>query len=316
MDVKNVLILNQVKGIGPAFFKRNWTRLVNSNDVHSFIREVADETADNIEQFTENADKILYDCEQLGITVVNCFSEGYPSMLLEINDPPPVLYMKGNVALLKRVVAIIGSRNSTSLGNSIAERLGEYFSKDFAICNGLVEGIDEHSIYINGKIINKVIGIISGGLNYKYTCSKKHARIIDDVLGANGLIISEYPPQQPEDKYSGSKASRIQAGVSDGLILVQSKIDGGSKYTLSTFAKLPRVLGVIHYPNSEEYETDIFAANRLIAEEHSVGVAKFIGHKTEKKVFLRSIMTIQGKQDYATFKDSILRESENNKLLL
>lgn len=310
MDVKNILILNQVKGIGPAFFKKNRGRLMESNDVRSFITEVTPEAIENIASFKENAESILNICEQLGVLIVDCFSKDYPQMLLEINDPPPILYMKGNVDLLKRVIAIIGSRKSTSLGNSIAERLGEYFSKDFAICNGLVEGIDEHSIYVGGKILNKVIGVISGGLNYEHTCSKKHAKIINDVLEAGGLIVSEYPPLQTEDRFSGSKASRIQAGLSDGLILVQSKIDGGSKYTLSTFAKLPRVLGVIHFPASDEYQADAFDANRLIIEEQFLGIAKFIGHTTSKNISIKSIVSIQSKQEYEVFKNNVLKQKQ------
>lgn len=80
------------------------------------------------------------------------------------------------------------------MGNRIAERLGGYFSQRFAICNGLVEGIDEHSIYVNGKVVPNAIGIISGGLCYKSTCSQNHIRVVEDVLKAGGLIISEYPP--------------------------------------------------------------------------------------------------------------------------
>lgn len=99
-------------------------------------------------------------------------------MLLEINDPPAVLYIKGNETLLNKVIAIIGTRHSTPLGNKIAERLGEHFSQEYSICNGLVEGIDEHSIYFNGKITSKAIGIISRGLNYAQTCSKAHAKLL------------------------------------------------------------------------------------------------------------------------------------------
>lgn len=311
MNVRDILILNQIKGIGPAFLKKNRNKLLNSNDLYSFISEVSPGALNNLESLEKYADKILNDCNQLGVLVIDYLSDDYPPLLLEINDPPPVLYMKGNVKLLNKVIAIIGSRNSTSLGNSIAERLGEYFSTDFAICNGLVEGIDEHSIYINGKVINKVIGIISGGMNYEHTCSKKHAKIISDVLEAGGLIISEYPPQQVEDKYSGSKASRIQAGLSDGLILVQSKIDGGSKYTLSTFSKLSRTLGVIHFPSSEEYQTESFAANRLIVEEQIGGVAKFIGQKTTRGISIKSIVPIQSKQEYELFKDKAMKQKES-----
>lgn len=305
MELKEILVLSQVKGIGPAFFKKNRSRLMCCDDCTIFIKEVNEEALSEYEIYERNADNILADCNSLGIKPISCLSQEYPRLLLEISDPPAVLYIKGNEALLNKVIAIIGTRHSTPLGNMIAERIGEHFSKDYAICNGLVEGIDEHSVYYNGKITSKAIGIISGGLNYTQTCSKAHAKVIEDVLNASGLIISEYPPQHPEDKYSGSKASRIQAALSQGLILVQSGIDGGSKYTLSTFSKLPRVLGVIHFPSSEEYQSEKFEANRVIISEQKEGVAKFIGFKTTKKIELSSIIPIQGKVDYGIFSSKI-----------
>ena len=99
---------------------------------------------------------------------------------MEIGDPPSVLFLKGDDSLLEHVIAIIGTRHSTELGNRIAERVGAYFSDKYSICNGLVEGIDEHSIYYNGHVIKEVVGIISGGLLYKETCSSNHIRVIDE----------------------------------------------------------------------------------------------------------------------------------------
>ncbi|MCQ2305112.1 MAG: DNA-protecting protein DprA [Bacteroidales bacterium] len=305
MELKDIIILTQVKGIGPAFFKKNRSRLIYSDDCKSFIKEVNEDALSEYSVYENFAEKVLSDCDSFGIKPISCLSSEYPRLLLEINDPPAVLFIKGNETLLNKVVAIIGTRHSTPLGDIIAERLGEHFSQEYAICNGLVEGIDEHSVYYNGKITPKAIGIISGGLNYTKTCSKAHAKIIDDVLNAGGLIVSEYPPQQLEDKYSGSKASRIQAALSQGLILVQSGINGGSKYTLATFSKLPRVLGVIHFPSSEEYQSEEFEANRVIISEQKEGVAKFVGLKTTKKIELSYIVPIQGKADYDKFSSKI-----------
>jgi predicted Rossmann fold nucleotide-binding protein DprA/Smf involved in DNA uptake len=313
MNIKNLLILSQVKGIGPAFFKSNRDVLLRTDDIHQFVKEAS---LDDLSQYEQRATKILEDCEVLGIRAISCLSDEYPQRLLEISDPPVVLYQKGNTQLLNRVIAIIGTRHSSNLGNTIAERLGEYFSNDFAICNGLVEGIDEHSIYYNGQVTNKAIGIISGGLNYKSTCSKAHAKIIEDVLQAGGLVISEYPPQQPEDKYSGSKASRIQAGLSNGLILVESTLDGGSKYTIAKFAKLNRPLGVIHYPTSSEYNGQNFEANRAIVSEGKSGIARMVGLKSDKTICIKAIVPIQGRADYETFKNFISDLNSNLKLSL
>ena len=248
MDIKNILILSMVKGIGPAFIRKNCHRLINDSSCYSIVKESKPEELDNLVDYAKTADKIMSDCEANDIKMVSIIDAEYPSQLKEIGDPPSILYMKGDKSLLQHIIAIIGTRNSSELGNRIAEKVGCYFSQQFAICNGLVEGIDEHSIYCNGKVFKNVVGVLSGGLCYKETCSPIHVKVIDDVLQAGGLIISEFPPQQKEDAYSGSKASRIQAGLSHGLILIQSKIDGGSKYTLAKYSKLGRPIGIIHFP--------------------------------------------------------------------
>lgn len=305
MNTKDILVLTMVKGIGPAFIKRNIKRINKDNSCESLIYEFRPEEKEFIEQYYKNAEEIISICQKENIDIIPLTSDCYPKRLLEISDSPSILYLKGNKSLLNNVLSIIGTRHSTSLGNKIAERLGSYFSTKFAICNGLVEGIDEHSVYVGGKILSNVIGIISGGMCYKETCSQQHQKIIDDVLSNGGLIISEFSPLQKEDKYSGSKASRIQAGLSCGLILVQSKIDGGSKYTIASFSKLNRAIGVIHFPNSEEYNLPEFSANRLIVEKGICGIAEMIGLKTTSNIKIKSITKIECKADYDTFIDSI-----------
>ena len=294
MDIKNILILSMVKGIGPAFIKKNCHRLINDSSCDQIVKESKPEELDNLVSYAKTADEIMSDCKDNEIKIVSIIDAEYPSQLKEIGDPPSVLFIKGNLSLLNHVIAIIGTRHSSELGNKIAERVGSYF----AICNGLVEGIDEHSIYVGSKVLSNVVGIISGGLCYNETCSSHHIQVINDVLEAGGLIISEYYPRQKEDMYSGSKASRIQAGLSHGLILVQSKIDGGSKYTLAKFAKLGRPIGVIHYPASEEYKSDSFGANRLIVEKGVDGLAQIIGIKKMSSINAGSLVVLTSKDDY------------------
>ena len=287
-----------VKGIGPAFIKKNCHRLINDSSCDQIVKESKPEELDNLVSYAKTADEIMSDCKDNDIKMVSIIDAEYPSQLKEIGDPPSVLFIKGNLSLLNHVIAIIGTRHSSELGNKIAERVGSYFADYFSICNGLVEGIDEHSIYVEGKILPNVVGIISGGLCYNETCSSHHIQVINDVLEAGGLIISEYYPRQKEDMYSGSKASRIQAGLSHGLILVQSKIDGGSKYTLAKFAKLGRPIGVIHFPSSAEYQSESFGANRLIAEKGKDGLAQMIGLKKTSSINIGPLIVLSNKDDY------------------
>ncbi len=300
-----------VKGVGPAFLKKNYYRLIHESSCEKIVNEHKPEELGNIEKYAKIADGVISDCKVNEITMVSILDADYPKQLLEINDPPSILFMKGNKSIINNtIIAIIGTRNSTALGNNIAERLGAFFSNYFSICNGLVEGIDEHSIYQNGVVLSSVVGVVSGGLCYNETCSTHHIKIINDVLKAGGLVVSEYFPYQKEDKFSGSKASRIQAGLSHGLILVQSKLNGGSKYTINTFSKLPRVLGVIHYPSSKEYESESFEANRTIVNDGISGVAKIVGSKTKNGISLSSIVSISTKEDYKIFKSEILSQKQ------
>ena len=108
-----------------------------------------------------------------------------------------------------------------------------------------------------------------------------------------------------------SVRSRIQAGLSSGIILVQSKIDGGSKYTLDKFVKLRRVVGVVHFPTNPEYPDDIFGANRLIVEEKEYGLTKFVGLKTVKTLNVKAIIPITSKDDYKAFEDKLTAQLED-----
>lgn len=310
MTTKDILVLTMVKGIGPATIKKNMHRLKSGINAYDLIRELKPMALENLSIYENDAETIISICQKERIKIIDITSATYPSSLLDISNPPAVLYVKGNTNLIKKVIiAIIGTRHSTDLGNKIAEKLGEYFSQRFAICNGLVEGIDEHSIYVNEKVVPNAIGIISGGLCYKSTCSQNHIRVIEDVLKANGLIISEYPPMKKEDQYSGSTSSRIQAGLSSGIILVQSKIDGGSKYTLEKFVKLGRVVGIVNFPTNPEYQDDTFEANRLIVEEKECGLAKYVGLKTDKTINVKAIIPITSKNDYTEFENELTTQS-------
>lgn len=311
MDIKNILILSMVKGIGPAFIKKNCHRLLNDSTCDQIVRESKPEELEKLNGYATIANTIVSDCIANGIKMTSIIDPDYPSQLKEISDPPSILFMKGNLLLLNRIIAIIGTRNSSELGNKIANRVGRFFNQTFSICNGLVEGIDEHSIYDHGHVLPNVVGIISGGLIYHETCSSHHKHIIDDVLNTGGLIISEFFPRQKEDAYSGGKASRIQAGLSHGLILVQSKIDGGSKYTLEKFAKLNRPIGVIHYPSSTEYESELFGANRLIVEKGKEGLAQIIGLKKLSSINIGPIIPLSSKDDYDVFLHALFNAEQH-----
>ena len=301
MKTLDLLVLQQVKGFGPVFIRQHAKSLL-SNDILNVIEDYKPDQVQFYEQYYNKAMHYVAEADKHCAHVISFLSPNYPIQLQTIQNAPIVLYARGNMDLLsRRIVAIIGTRESSTLGNRIAERLGTYFSTYCSICNGLVEGIDEHAIKENGKVLPNVIGIISGGIDFENTCSSAHQRVISEVLDAGGLILSTFHPGEREKSFSGSIASSLQAQLSHGLILVQSSVTGGSKYTLESFCRLPRPIGVIEYKKSNEYESDVFGANRLILEKGKIGISEFTGIKDIKKIQTPSILPIRGSSDYEIF---------------
>ena len=300
MKTEDILILQQVKGFGPIFMRQNIDRSI-SIDVFDFVKKHKPEQVPFLEQYQNDAQRYMFEADKCNAKIISFLSPEYPSQLRSIPNAPAVIYAKGNIDLLKHVVAIIGTRHSSTLGNRIAERLGAYFSQQCSICNGLVEGIDEHVIKVAGKTVPNVVGVISGGIDYKNTCTAHHLKNIEAVIEAGGLIVSSFSPGQKENSYSGSIASKLQAQLSHGLILVQSSTTGGSKYTIEAFCKLSRPIGVIEYKKSSEYETEVFGANRLILEKGRLGLAEFIGGENVKQLNPSRIVSIQSVSEYESF---------------
>ena len=315
---KNIIAFSQVKGIGASFMKQNIHLIHNYKDNLEMLSSISNKvTFSDLEANKINVEKIINDCLENNIQILTFIDTEYPKNLLEIKDPPPVIYWKGNYNVLSKAIAIIGTRKSTDLGNKIAAKLGTYFCQNWAICNGLVDGIDKNAVFINNEILPNVIGILSGGLNFEKTSSKVTKELASKVLAKNGLLISEQEPNKKEDQFSGSKASRIQAGLSKGLILTQSSINGGSKYTLKTFSEVKRPIGVVAYELNAEYqESEEFSANRLLISENEKRLLKMCDIKKNENIKTSQIIKIAGISDYNVFENSIIQPSVLSKVIL
>ena len=327
--LRYILALSKIKGVGSVFIKKRLSIFQKyNNNIKEFKRDFnkslskKEQGKIDIEYYLDEADELLNECKRANISVIDISNTLYPRNLLELTDPPAILYAKGNLSLLrKKVVGIIGTRKATTLGKNIASKVGLFYSQDFAIINGLVEGIDSSAVINKSSVHSNVIGILSGGLNFNFTSSKITQNLAEKVLNNNGLLLSESQPNQKEDAFSGSKSSRIQAGLSDTLILIQSSIDGGSKYTLNSFKGLERPLAVINFLNNEEFKNnDAFSANRLLLEKNKVGLS-FICEKIKNKninlnqctkitkIKVIEIIEIKNKEDYFTLIKSIQKKN-------
>lgn len=309
--LRNIIALSLIKGIGAATIKKSLLFVkAYANDWHKLAKFGAKVTASNLSENFKKAEEILLDCESSKIHLVSIIDEEYPQRLLQLKDPPPVLYYKGDLSLIHKAIGVVGTRNPSVLGDAIAKRLGTYFSDQWSVCNGLTGGIDQ-SVMLgeDGNIIQNAIGVLSSGLNYDRTASKATQDLASKILTNNGLILSEHAPNKLEEKYAWNKTIRIQAGISNAIILVQSSVGGESKHPIKAFSNLNRPLAVIAFPSNKEYLTnDLFGANRLILKQDKEGVMELCGIKKVSQVSIGSIIVIRNKEDYLKLENAVLKD--------
>lgn len=176
----------------------------------------------------------------------------YPKELAQISDPPLILYLKGNTTLLKNnKFAIVGTRHPTEQGSLNALR----FARDLAnngltIVSGMALGIDKsaHTGALEGT--NSTIGVIGTGIDLIYPASNRD--LFEQILARGGLIISEFPLNTQPLVSNFPRRNRIIAGLSLGLLVVESAMDGGSMISANLALEMGRevmaIPGSIHNP--------------------------------------------------------------------
>lgn len=301
---ENILALSLIKGVGAAFMKKNRLIIFNYRDNIDLLTGIGGKISkSSFEEQLPKARDIIKICNSNNIGIITIADEWYPDRLFNIKTPPPILYYKGDITIINnQPIAIIGSRKASSLGLQITKRVSNFFSSTNSICNGLAEGVDTVAMQPNKDTISQAIGVLASGLNIEATLPKKGYELARSVLDKGGLLLSEFEPNKKPDSFSPMKACKIQAGIASGLILIESSITGGSKYTLKAFAEVNRPLGVISFKGNNQFDTnESFSANREILYNKVKGLAKIIGAKDASKLKTKTIIPIEGANDYQFF---------------
>ncbi|MBD2384322.1 DNA-processing protein DprA [Cylindrospermum sp. FACHB-282] len=314
-----VLALSLIKGVGATFVKKNLVTIKQScrygsatsaDEIITQILAIVGKkySSSEIKEAVSKAENIVSECELHKISFTSVVDANYPKKLFELKDPPPILFFLGNFSLLyKDAITIIGTRKPNKTGNIIAERIGKYFSsRGWVICNGLADGIDTFSIRDQEEYcFAEVVGVVGSGLAKSSFRSlpKQSVANIEYILANDGLVISEMPPLKKQDTFSVVKSCRIQAGLGAGLILIQSSIKGGSRFTVKAAVESNRPLGVI-YPVKTDMERDDYGANRKIIEEGVQGLNEFVDLKNGKSSNPK-IVVLSSKESYPAFESAL-----------
>lgn len=221
---------------------------------YSALREVVShDVADGIQRAMDDP-HIALTLEWLGQADNHLLTLGdpyYPQRLLETDQPPPVLYAKGNLQVLKRPgLAIVGSRHATPQGESTAENFAESLCRaGFAVVSGLALGIDGAAHRGALKADGATIAVVGTGLDIVYPA--RHKSLAHQVA-QYGLLLSEYPLGTPSLTHNFPRRNRIISGLSEGCLVVEANIDSGSLITARLAIEQGRevfaIPGSIHSP--------------------------------------------------------------------
>ncbi len=165
------------------------------------------------------------------IQKIDIHSSEYPQRLREIPDPPETLYCAGDISLLKAdSVSVVGSRKYTLYGKSVAEMTGHRLGEcGIPVVSGLAYGIDafahEGALDAGGK----VIGVLASGINMMGP--KRNQGLMMRALRSGGLIVSEYEPSVPAEKYKYPLRNRIISGLSVCTAVIEANTNSGSLIT-------------------------------------------------------------------------------------
>ena len=189
--------------------------------------------------------------EQPGNSLMTLADEDYPKTLLEIADPPAILYCKGQRDLLNQPgLGIVGSRNATPQGVRDAEAFAHALSDaGFTIISGLALGIDAAAHRGGLAGAGSSVAIIGTGIDRIYPARNK---ALAHQLAENGLIVSEFPLGTAPLPGHFPRRNRLISGLSRGVLVVEAAPDSGSLITARVATEQGRevfaIPGSIHSP--------------------------------------------------------------------
>jgi DNA processing protein len=185
--------------------------------------------------------------------IVTLADPEYPQMLLQIPDPPSVIYVRGRLDLLNRpALAIVGSRNPTAQGIQNAERFAATFSEaGLVIASGLALGIDAAAHRGALAAGGNTVAFIGTGIDRIYPARNRELAL---EIAAKGAIVSEFPIGTPVSASNFPRRNRLISGFSRGALIVEAAVESGSLITARLAAEQGRevfaIPGSIHAPQA------------------------------------------------------------------
>ena len=279
-DIESWLNLNLIDGLGDESIRRllvafGHPSAILAAPVTALERTVKNTIAQRIKQGADR-DKIagvFKWLEDPSNAIITLADPDYPAQLLNIADPPPLLYFKGRRELLQQpALAVVGSRNATPQGLSNAEAFSEAASNaGLCIISGMALGIDTAAHQGGLRGFAASIAVVGTGLDIVYP-AKNHP--LAHKLAKEGALISEFPLGTPAIGRNFPRRNRIISGMSQGCLVVEAALRSGSLITarqaLDQGREVLAIPGSIHSPLSKGCHALIKQGAKLVESTQDI----------------------------------------------
>ncbi|HEX9614102.1 MAG TPA: DNA-processing protein DprA [Bacteroidota bacterium] len=205
---------------------------------------------------------------RIGGNILAYWDDRYPDLLKKIYDPPPLIFVLGDLKPADRLsMGVVGTRQPSRYGVSIAELLSVELSKlGIVIVSGLARGIDTVAHTSALKAGGRTIAVIGSGLDVPYP--PENRGLMETITG-QGAVISEFPMGASPDPSNFPRRNRLISGLTLGIVVVESDVDGGAMITAST---------------ALDQNREVFAIPGMVTEKRSQGPHKLIREGRAKLV--------------------------------
>jgi len=273
------LLVSQAAGIGSRYFRRLLEQFGSPDRILEASRgELAElgiprDAAENLKR--QDIDAIgpsLQWLRQPNHRLVTFADGAYPELLRQIDDPPPLLYLIGEVDLLHQPqLAIVGSRNPTAGGLENAREFARALAgAGLCITSGLATGIDG-AAHEGALQAGETLAILGTGPDRIYPAAH---RDLAHRIAAKGLLVSEFPPGTPAKAENFPRRNRIISALSLGTLVVEAAVRSGSLITARLAAEQGRevfaIPGSIHNPNARGCHALIRQGAKLVESARDI----------------------------------------------
>jgi DNA processing protein len=226
------LRLARTEGVGPMTYRRLLRRFGTASAALAALPEIARKAGRAAPLAVPSPAEVDHECVRMrkaGAQLLFVDTDGYPPLLGQVDDAPPVLAVLGDPAVLHAPsVALVGSRNASANGQRLAEMLAEELAAaGFVVVSGMARGIDA-AAHQGAMRSGRTVACVAGGLDMPYP--PQHAGL-QARIAKDGAVVSEVPLGTAPQARHFPRRNRVIAGLSLGVVVVEAALRSGSLIT-------------------------------------------------------------------------------------